>query len=169
MHHMFRFSMICVLGVSLLFLGGYGGYADESTGGPKSKEFYNENVLYKYYGFWGNYFVQGDERYKITGFGGSKPLTELLSQAPLAREEVIRYKKKSVTGGIFLLGGLALYFTGLIVYCSSERETSANVAAIGTLIGSLGLTISGSLFAVKSYNHLHKAVWEYNKYILYDK
>jgi len=61
---------IATLTIIFAVIGFTSAYAQES---PKSKEFYNSNVLYYESTFWtGENVVQGFMRYKVTMFGGSQ-------------------------------------------------------------------------------------------------
>ena len=77
---------IATLIIFLILFSGTCVYAQES---PKSKEFYNSNVLYYESTFWtGENVVQGLMRYKVTMFGGSPQMVALISQSPLAVVEI---------------------------------------------------------------------------------
>jgi hypothetical protein len=140
----------------------------DAQGAPKSKEYYEENVLY-YVGGWTAAFMQGSQRYKISMFGGSRELVDLLSEAPLARPEIREYKRDNNLGWGVYWGGAGVGFAGLVMPELISDSETATYVEIGAELTWLVTAFIAAIQVSRSYSHLHKAVWEYNKYLLYDK
>jgi len=96
-------------------------------------------------------------------------MVALISQSPLAVVEIMEYKRKNSLGWGLYWGGLGVALVGAVLPLMFVGNEGVLMASIGVDLAGLAVALAGFFPISSSYNHLHKAIWEYNKYILYDQ
>ena len=110
----------------------------------------------------GRSLVRGLEEEKVAGLGmfvGG--LDEAFAGGPIAQEHAARYRGRHNTGSVLQLLGGAAFFVAVFSGDGSGGFYDDGWA-VGLVAGSLvGLT--GALVSVSGEDHLHRAIWEYNR------
>ena len=113
-------------------------------------------------GIFGRSLVRGLDEEKVAGLGmfvGG--LDEAFAGSPIAQEHAARYRRRHNAGSVLSLLGGAAFFVALFAADGSGGFYDDGWA-VGLVAGSLvGLT--GALVSVSGEDHLHRAIWEYNR------
>lgn len=140
------------------------------------RENYRDKVLLPQESFWTGsyYYAQGspDKKYRVTGFGIPKDFETLLSVYPRAALEVTNMKKALVPGSIFFWSGFGLEFGGILgMYAPYNGTIYPAAVAVGLGVAVLGLIFEfiGAAQIVEARNFLTRAVWEYNREVIFEE
>lgn len=135
-------------------------------------DYYDQNVLSTRLSHWGYTaatFMQGETKLKGGVFGGTAKLRSVLQASPKAAIEFEKYRKKNLIGYSLYSAGLAMAIASIVLVYVEDIGYIDSTPFFTLYLGGMSTTIAGIPFVYQSGNHLHKAVWEYNKYILLNK
>jgi hypothetical protein len=128
------------------------------------KQLYDEYTLYPQLRFLGGLkFKQGYNEYSAGIFDSD--LENIISVSPLAKEEMKKFKVKR-------FAALSLFVAGLgVLMVSSQRLADPETRELyfSLSIGGNLAVLGGAILNLYADNHLYKAVWYYNKYILFER
>jgi hypothetical protein len=113
-------------------------------------------------GIFGRSLVRGLEEKKVAGLGmfvGG--LDEAFAGSPIAQEHAVAYRRRHNAGSVLSLLGGAAFFVALFA-ADGSGGFYGDGWAVGLLAGSL-LGLTGALVSVSGEDHLHRAIWEYNR------
>ena len=112
-------------------------------------------------GFFGRSLVRGEQEERVAGLGllvGG--LDQAFTGSPVAQEHAARYTSRHNTGSVLALLGATVMVVSL--FRSDSGGFYDDSWAVGLVAGSV-VTLSGALVSASGEDHLHRAIWEYNR------
>ena len=106
--------------------------------------------------------VRGSDDVEVRGLGFLvSDLSPVFEGSPAAQEMAETFRRRNNTGKILTMAGAVLGVAALATFDWNTYE--AGGTATGLLVGGAAVTLTGTIVAQTGRDHLHRAVWHYNR------